>query len=167
VTSAKQQGLKLKAAVLFTGYGQALLDQPTALATANNDPSVIFGATTVPDNKPTPAYKVYKANLKKYAGFPGVPGFEQYEGYVTADLLIKGLEGAGKNPTRTSFLAALHSINAYDQAGLGCQTYDLTLKTFGQYAKTSCGWYATVKNGKFVSVTNKPIRGKLLAVAGG
>jgi hypothetical protein len=73
-----------------------------------------------------------------------------YTGYITCDLAILGLQNAGNPPTRAAFVPNLRQLNTYDQAGLACRPIDISLATYGQAAKTGCGWYVKVKNGKFV-----------------
>ncbi len=52
----------------------------------------------------TKATKQFQADLKKYAGYTGVPDFGMYTGYITCDLAILGLQNAGKTPTRGGFI---------------------------------------------------------------
>jgi branched-chain amino acid transport system substrate-binding protein len=111
----------------------------------------------------TKATKQFQADLKKYAHYTGVPDYGQYTGYITADLAIKGLELAGKNPTRQGFIDAIRNNGKYDGAGLLCEPVDLSLEAFGKFPKTNCSWFANVKDGKFVFLNSgKPITGELI-----
>ena len=159
ITAAKQAGLNLKVAVSATGYGQSLLDDKSALAAAEGSYFISEG----PPLSSAPE-KAFRAALKKYANFDGVPGFDWYYGWMSADLMVKGLEVAGKNPTRQSFIDKLHGVTGYDGEGLLPQAVDLSLAGFGKPAATACGWYAQVKNGQFVPVPSdgKPVCGKHL-----
>jgi branched-chain amino acid transport system substrate-binding protein len=160
IQQAAQNGLNFKLAVLATGYGQALLDQP---ASKSIGPEVIFGQIWAPVELKTAATKKFQANLKKYGGYTGVPDFGVYTGYLTADLLIRGLQAAGKNVTRENFISATKGLGTWDAAGLSCQPVDVSAAGFGQQPKTACSWYVNIKNGKFVLYPNKkPIRGKLI-----
>ena len=69
----------------------------------------------------TKATKQFQADLKKYAGFTGVPDFGIYTGYITCDMAIVGLKNAGNPPTRAAFAPNLRKLGTYDQAGLACQ----------------------------------------------
>ena len=163
ITGAKQAGLNLKVAVSATGYGQSLLDDKAALAAAEGSYFISEGPPL--DTAPT---KALRAALQKYAGFSGVPGFDWYYGWMSADLMVKGLEVAGKNPTRQSFINNLHNVTGYDGEGLLPQAIDLSLAGFGKPAPTACGWYAQVKNGQFVPVPadGKPVCGHHLSSSG-
>lgn len=157
ITAAKQAGLNLKVAVSATGYGQSLLDDKAALAAAEGS----FFISEGPPLSSAPE-KAFRAALKKYANFSGVPGFDWYYGWMSADLMVKGLQVAGKNPTRQSFINGLHGVTGYDGDGLLPQAVDLSLAGFGKPASTTCGWYAQVKNGQFVPAPpdGKPVCGK-------
>ena len=156
LTTAKEAGLKFKAAVSATGYGQSLLDDASALAAAQGAYFSQYGPplTSAPE-------KAFRAALKKYEHFSGVPGFDWFEGYTQADLMIKGLEVAGRNPTRHSFITNLHKVTGYTAGGLLAAPIDLSLADFGKPAAKVCGWYATVKGKKFMTVpaNGKPICG--------
>ena len=159
ITGAKQAGLNLKVAVSATGYGQSLLDDKSALAAAEGS----FFISEGPPLSSAPE-KAFRSALQKYAGFSGVPGFDWYYGWMSADLMVKGLQSAGKNPTRQSFISGLHGVTGYDGEGLLPQAVDLSLAGFGKPASTGCGWYAQVKNGQFVPAPpdGKPVCGKHL-----
>src|SRR5438093_179782 len=80
----------------------------------------------------TNATKQLQADLKKYAGFTGVPDFGVYTGYITCDMAILGLQNAGNPPTRAAFAPNLRKVGTYDQAGLACRQIDISLETYGQ-----------------------------------
>jgi len=110
--------------------------------------------------------KAFRAALKKYEGFSGIPGFGRYEGYTQADLMIKGLEVAGKNPTRQSFITNLRKVKGYTAGGLLPMPIDLSLKDFGKAPSVECSWYAKVSGDTFVTVPSngKPVCGRTLSV---
>ncbi len=160
IQTAAQNNLQFKLAVLATGYGQPLLDEP---ASQSIGPEVLFAQGWAPVELKNAATKKFQADLKKYAGYDGVPDFGVYTGYLTADLLVKGLQAAGKNVTRDGFISATKGLGTWDSAGLGCQPVDVSAKGFGTAPPTACSWYVQVKNGKFVLYPNKnPIKGKLI-----
>ncbi len=115
VNSGIQAGIKWRYVSLATGYGQAWLDNPQAVASTQQ---AYFGVLQVPVELHTPAAIAEQAAFKKYANFSGVPGFDWTEGWTSADLLIKGLQVAGRNPTRASFIANLRKVTSYDAGGL-------------------------------------------------
>jgi ABC-type branched-subunit amino acid transport system substrate-binding protein len=151
VQGLAQNGVEMKANVLATGYGQDLLDSPVA---ATLQPNTLLASGYKPVELKDKATKQFQTDLKKYAGLTGVPDFGEYLGYITAELAVLGLEHAGKTPTRRGFIDGLHQLGSYDAAGLSCQPVNISLGSFGQLPKTQCGWYVTVKDGKFV-VANK------------
>ena len=116
--AAQSAGQKIKVPVLATGYGQTLLDQPQAVSSAQG---AYFDVGQVPVELHTPATIAEQAALKQYAGFTGVPGFDYQEGWISADLLVKGLEVAGTNPTRASFISNLRQVTNYTAGGLLAQ----------------------------------------------
>jgi branched-chain amino acid transport system substrate-binding protein len=166
VQGLQQNGVDMKASVLATGYGQDFLDSPAA---KNIPSSALFLTGYKPVELKTAATKKFQADLQKYAQYTGVPDFGAYGGYILADLLIKGLQNAGKTPTRQGFVDGVHKVGMYDQAGLGCQPVDVSLAGRGHAPKTSCDYFLQVKNGKFVPfpASGKPIIGKLVGSPAG
>jgi hypothetical protein len=78
-------------------------------------------------------------------------------------MMIKGLQAAGKNPTRQGFVDGVRGLGQYNGAGLTCAPIDVSLASFGKVTKTSCTWFVSVKNGKFVVLNKgKPETGKLV-----
>jgi branched-chain amino acid transport system substrate-binding protein len=152
IQNAAQNNLKFKLAVLATGYGQSLLDEP---ASKTIGPEVLFAQGWAPVEVKSAATKKFQADLKKYGGYDGVPDFGVYTGYLTADLLIKGLEAAGKDLTRDGFVTATKGLGTWDGAGLGCQPVDVSAAGFGKQPPTQCSWYLQIKDGKFVPYPNK------------
>ena len=160
VQQLQQNGVKMKSNVLATGYSQALLDQPIAKTI---QPTDVMFSTYRPVELGGPAVKQFQANLKKYAGLAGVPDYGTYTGYITCDMAIKGLQAAGKNPTRQGFIDGVRGLGQYDGAGLTCAPIDVSAASFGKVTKTSCSWFITVKDGKFKILNGgKPYTGKLV-----
>jgi branched-chain amino acid transport system substrate-binding protein len=160
VQGLQQNGVKMKSNVLATGYSQDLLDQPIAQTITPND--VMFSGYR-PVELGGSAIKKFQANLKKYAGLTGVPDYGTYTGYIVCDMAIKGLQAAGKNPTRQGFVDGVRGLGQYDGAGLTCAPIDVSLASFGKVSKTSCTWFVSVENGKFKVLNGgKPQTGKLV-----
>jgi branched-chain amino acid transport system substrate-binding protein len=161
LVNAAQNNLKFKAAVLATGYGQELLDQPIA---SQLGPEVVMAQGWAPVELKTKATKQFQADLKKYADYEGVPDFGQYTGYIAADLALQGLEAAGKNPTREGFIDATKGLGTFDAAGMSCQPVDISRANFGKPPPQTCGWYMRVQDGRFTPypANGKPVVGKLV-----
>ena len=103
---------------MATGYGSAWLSNRTAVAESQH---LYFGVLQVPVELHTPATIAEQAAFKKYAGFTGVPDFGWSEGWETAGLLIEGLQVAGRNPTRQSFITNLRKVTSWNDNGLLAQ----------------------------------------------
>ena len=152
--AAQATGQKIKVPVLATGYGQTLLDQPQAVASAQG---ASFGVGQVPVELHTPATVAEQAALKQYAGFTGVPGFDYQEGWISADLLVKGLEVAGANPTRVSFIGNLRQVTNYTAGGLLAQPTNF--ETYTQIPPQRCAYYAQLEGNAFIVSTPTPVCG--------
>jgi branched-chain amino acid transport system substrate-binding protein len=160
IQGLQQNGVKMKALVMPTGYGQDLLDQPVAKTLGPED---VFTQAWAPVELKTKATKQFQSDLKKYSGLTGVPNFGAYTGYITCELAILGLQNAGSTPTRQGFVDGLRKLGSYDQAGLGCTTVDISAQHYGKYPIDGCGYAVTVKNGKFVPTNGgKPIKSKIV-----
>jgi len=160
VDGLAQNGVEMKANVMGSGYGQALLDAPVAKNFGKN--TVVFSNYTPVELK-TKATKQFQADLKKYSGITGVPDYGDYTGYIMCDLAVRGLEKAGKDLTRQKFIDGIRSIDSYDQAGLACQPANLTVAAITKSPAKNCQYYLYVKDGKFVIMNNgKPYRGNLV-----
>ena len=160
VLGLKQANHPMKANIIATGYGQDVLDSPAAQVLGPND---LFFLQYKPADIKDKAVKQFRGDLKKYASFTGVPDYGMYQGYLAADLLILGLEGAGENPTRQGFVDGLRDAGTWDGAGLSCRPIDISLENYGKVPSENCAYYSYVKDGKFVTAFGgKPIVGKLV-----
>jgi branched-chain amino acid transport system substrate-binding protein len=120
LTAAKDAGLNMKVPTLATGYGEDFLNDPASLQAAQN--TYLISNGQVPVELHTPATMKEQAAFSTYGNFTGIPDFGWTQGYASADLLIKGLEVAGQNPTRSSFISNLRKVTAYNVEGLASQT---------------------------------------------
>jgi branched-chain amino acid transport system substrate-binding protein len=149
MTAIQQAGLKMKVIINATGYGQTLVSDKVAAPDAQG---AWFLATGLPVELRTPATEAFQAALAKYAHYTGVPDFSWYEGWGTTDLMIKGLERAGKNPTRSGFIADLHQVTDYSANGL-LGPVSFSLSQFGQAPKDLCEYLAQFEGDAFVHPT--------------
>ena len=89
------------------------------------------------------------AALQKYENFSKsqFPAFSQYEAWLGADLMIKGIQLAGPNPTQTTVIKKLRGLKSYN--GNGILPNPINYSTiFGKDMPQSCGWYLLAdKNG--------------------
>jgi branched-chain amino acid transport system substrate-binding protein len=123
-----QAGVKLKAIVLATGYGNDLLASAPAVQVAQG---VDFITPAAPVELKTPATLRFQGALQKYAGVSGTPTFAEYEGWLAADAFIAGLKAAGPNPTQQTFIQKFRH-GTWDTGGLLGTTADHNLN-FGTY----------------------------------
>jgi branched-chain amino acid transport system substrate-binding protein len=147
-----QNGVKMKAQLMATGYGQALLDQPVSKSIGTD---VIFTQGWQPVEMKTKATKQLQADLEKYADYTGVPDFGIYTGYTDCELAITGLKEQGKNLDRSTFADGIRALGKVNPGNLGCQPLDLSAETYGQPAATVCQYAVVIKNGKFTLLKPK------------
>jgi hypothetical protein len=155
-----QNGVKMKAQLMATGYGHELLDQPVSKTLG---PDIVFTTGWAPVELKTKATKRFQADLAKYADFTDVPDFGIYTGYIDCDLAILGLEKQGDDLDPTTFAEDLRSIGTYNAGGgLGCTNSSQSLETYGKIVvgdeangRRICSWALQVKNGKFVVLRPK------------
>ncbi len=158
LTAARQAGLKLVAPMMETGYGQQLLDQPSAVQAGQG---AVFPVYQRPLNEPDAATRREQAAFAKYEHFTGVPELGWTWGWISADLLIQGLKRAGTSPTRTSFLRALHNLRGYDAEGLLPSPIDISLKDFGTAPAKQCYYFERLEGSQFVPLNGgKPVCGR-------
>ncbi len=158
LTAAHQAGLKLVAPVMPTGYGQQLLDQPSAIQAAQG---AVFTVLQRPVNEPNAATRQEQAAFAKYEHFTGVPEIGWTEGWISADLLIQALKHAGPDPTQASFLRAAHNLKGYDAEGLLPYPIDLSLKDFGKPPAKECSYFERLEGAKFVPLNGgRPVCGQ-------
>ncbi len=155
-----QNGVKMKAQLMATGYGHELLDQPVAKTLG---PDIVFTTGWAPVELKTKATKRFQADLAKYADFSQVPDFGIYTGYIDCDLAILGLEQQGKDLDPTTYADALRSVGTYNAGGgLGCSNSSQSVETYGKIVvgdesngRRICTWALQVRNGKFVVLKPK------------
>jgi len=94
----------------------------------------------------------------------GVIGTGYTNGWLSADLFIKGLELAGRNPTRQSYIAALRKVRHYTAGGLLPVASNFTLAKFGHASSTNCAYLVRMEGRKFVPVpaSGQPTCGRLI-----
>ena len=151
ITAGEQTGIKWKYVVLATGYGQSWLSNPTAVQESQG---LYFGVLQTPVELKTPATIAEQAALKKYAGFSGVPDFGYSEGWESAGLMIEGLQVAGKNPTRQSFITNLRKVTNFTDGGLLARPINFEKVTTP--ASKLCVWDTKLVGKKFVPVSTTP-----------
>ncbi len=69
--------------------------------------------------------------------------------------MIKGLELAGKNPTRAGVITALRNLKSYNGNGLLPESINFSTD-FGHDLAKTCGWYMIAEKNGFVPASSQP-----------
>ena len=147
VTALRQAGVDLKVALLPTGYGGDLTEAgPGAVKAAQN---VYFFVGEEPVEMKTAATKQFVSDLKA-AGITSEPTYAEYNGYLSAGLLVRALKSAGSNPSEASIITALSGIHNYDGLGLwGGRTSDPNDRTNTIAGVDNCLWFTKLVGNTF------------------
>jgi len=152
----RQAGVKLKAVVFATGYQPDVIHSP-AWSSLQGD---YFLSIYRPWALPNAGTEQMQAAMEKYAGFSrsDFPSFGQYEAWAGADLMIKGLELAGKNPTRPAVIKDLRQLKSYTANGILAEPINYST-IFGHDLPHQCSWVMQADKNGFVPVSSQPVCG--------
>ena len=155
-TALKQAGVKPKVVVFPTGYEPSLVNSTSWGAVQGG----YFSTEFRPFQLPNAGTRQMQAALQKYEHFTNeeFPSFSQYESWLGADLMIKGMLSAGKDPTRAGVIHALRSLKSYNGNGLLPQSIDYST-IFGHDLPHQCSWYMRAAEGGFVATSSTPTCG--------
>jgi branched-chain amino acid transport system substrate-binding protein len=158
-TALKQAGVKLKVTLFATGYEPSVIHSPV-WNTLQGD---YFLSLFRPFNLPNAGTKQMQAALEKYEHFSSsqFPNFGQYESWAGADLMIKGLELAGKNPTRQEVIKDLRGLKSYNANGLLPDT--INYSTIFGHDSPNCTWVMKAEPNGFAPISPTPTCGKDIA----
>jgi branched-chain amino acid transport system substrate-binding protein len=155
--AAKQAGINLKVALMFSGVDSSLFSNATATAAAQG---TYWPTTIVPIDVNNPATTQFVNTLKQYdpSYKGGYPSYGLTGSYLSADLMIEGLKVAGQNPTRQSFIQNLSKVSAWNAEGLLPTT--VGFDHFGTTQTKVCGYFTKVEGNQFVTINGgKPFCG--------
>ena len=143
-TALKQEGLTNVKIVFAAGPSQQLLQSPESEVAGDG---AYFPGTTYQ----TAAGKAFIANLKKYdSGYTGgIPDLGGQLGYPVGLLMVRGLQAAGPNPTRQSFMKNLRKVTNWNEGGLA--TLPISFVHFGQAPPRACATYVQFVKNKYVA----------------
>ncbi len=152
-TALKQAGVKLKTVVFPTGFLPEVVKSP-AWQSLQGD---YFDTTFRPVQIPNAGTEQLVSALQKYGGRPPskFPDFNVYESWLGADLMIKGLQLAGANPTRANVIKDLRNVKSYNGNGILPQTINYST-IFGHDLPQLCGWYMKAEQKGFVPTSTAP-----------
>ncbi len=156
----KQAGVKLKAVLFATGYEPDVIDSPAWSAVQGD----YFDSLYRPWVLPNAGTEQMQAAMEKYAHFTksDFPSFSQYEAWAGADLMIKGLELAGKNPTRATVIEDLRGLKSYTANGVLPEPINYST-IFGHDLPRQCAWVMQAEKKGFVPVSSQPVCGMDIA----
>lgn len=156
IAAFQQAGVKLKAVVFPTGFEPDVVNTP-AWSTMQG---AYFLAEFRPFSLPNAGTQQMAAALQKYAHRPPskFPDFGVYEAWLGADLMIRGIQQAGGNPTQAGVVRALRKIKSYDGNGLLPVPIDYST-VFGKGVRPMCDWFVQAQRNGFVPVSPKPFCG--------
>jgi len=151
-----EAGVKVKALVFPTGFEASVVHSTVWQSVQGG----FFATTFRPAQLPNAATQQLTAALQKYqhrspANFPD---FITYESWLGADLMLKGLQLAGPNPSRANVIKDLRNVKSYDGNGLLPNPIDYST-IFGHDLPQLCTWYLQAQPNAFVPVSSQPICG--------
>jgi branched-chain amino acid transport system substrate-binding protein len=152
----KQEGIKPKVMLFPTGFEPSLVHSTAWSAVQGG----YFDSEFRPFQLPNAGTHQMQGALEKYEHFTSseFPNFSQYESWVGADLMIKGLQLAGKNPTQAGVIHALRNLKSYNANGLLPETINYST-IFGHDLPKLCGWYMIAEKNAFVPSSTAPVCG--------
>jgi branched-chain amino acid transport system substrate-binding protein len=155
-TSLKQAGVKLKVVTFPTGYEPDVINSPAWSVVQGFYFETTFRPTAIPNAGTVQFAKA----LQKYQGRPPAqfPTFNIYESWLGADLMIKGLQLAGPNPTSAAVIKALRGVKSYNGNGLLPVSTNYTTN-FGHDLPKACAWFMQAQTKGFVPVSTTPTCG--------
>jgi ABC-type branched-subunit amino acid transport system substrate-binding protein len=155
-TAFKQAGVHLKAVLFPTGYEPSAVSSP-AWGDLQGD---YFESEFHPFSLPNAGTTNMQAALEKYDHFTKTqfPTFAQYEAWLGADLMIKGIQTAGTHPTSAGVIKALRGLKAYNGNGLLPNPINYST-VFGHDLPQACGWVLQAKSSGFVPTSKSPVCG--------
>ena len=161
IQALRQQGVALKAAVLFTGYGGDLSQTGAGTQAASNGD--YFALQFEPVELHNSATEQFQNDLRS-VGVNTDPTFAEYMGYLSVDLLMHGLEKAGGDPSQATLIRTLNGIKNYDAAGLlGSNSLDVGARTPVPSGVDNCLWFIKQSGTTYQLVANaEPVCGSVI-----
>ncbi len=158
-TALKQSGVNLKAALYATGYEPSVINSPVWPTLQGG----YFLSAFRPWSLPNAGTEQEQAALEKYEHLSksSFATFGQTESWLGADLMIKGLQMAGANPTRAAVIKDLRSIKSYN--GNGMLPITVNYSTIFGHDPANCAWVVKATKTGFVPISSKPFCGHDLA----
>jgi branched-chain amino acid transport system substrate-binding protein len=156
----KSAGSTAKVVSPSVAYDQNVLDSPASLSALAGD----YTAAEVDMTNPTAGSQTMLANLKQYTGYSSkIANLNTVFAYLGADVMIKGIQMAGSEPTPSKIIAALRTVKSYD--GGGILPSPVTFQGYGtpaMFPATACGPLFQITTSGFQPANGgKPVCGTL------
>jgi branched-chain amino acid transport system substrate-binding protein len=161
LTAARQAGAPITHSFFISGYSPSIIGSSAQQALQGAD----FGSYYAPQQADTAATQAVVAALKKYAGLSG-SSFYSFDimGWLSASVIVKGLQAAGADPTSASFISGLRKVRGYTAGGLlpaGVNFADFGTGTTEGLSSGGCLYVVRLTGSVFTVQNNgKPICGK-------
>lgn len=155
----EQAGIKLKSDILAVGLSPSLINSPSW----SELQGVTFLDEVRPFQLPNAGTRQMQAALEKYDHYNSTdfPNFSESNGWLGADLMIEGIQKAGKHPTRSRVIKALRGIKNYNGNGLLANTINYST-VFG-HDLPICVWALRAEKSGFVPIQSAPFCGTDIA----
>jgi branched-chain amino acid transport system substrate-binding protein len=161
-TAVDQAGLSNVKKLFFTGYdSNTLATQATKAAYEGS----YFLTSVVWYPSSPPVATMLGSLAKNDSGFKAgdIPDFGLQGSYLSADLMVYGLEHAGHNPTRQSFINNLRQVTNYTAGGiLPSPTSFANFGTPLMNGTSGCTYFVQLHNGQFQTVGNRAFCGPIV-----
>lgn len=153
--SFEQAGVDLKAVIFSTGFEPDVVHSPVWSSLQGDYFLLPFRPFAAPDA----GTRTMQAALERYAHFTGTqfPTFFQYEGWLGADLMIRGLQMAGPHPTHAAIIRDLRSVKAYN--GDGLLPFSIDYSTIFGHDSPDCVWVFRAERTGFDLLSPKAVCG--------
>ena len=156
----KQAGVKTKGIFFPDGYSPALIHSP-AWADVQGD---TFEVLAHPFYEPNAGTEEMQSALEKYDGWTKsqFPTFTEDQAWLGAELMIKGIQGSGSNPTHAGVIKYLRSIKSWN--GDGLLPFDIDYATgFGHMSTPNCVWLTKAEKNGYVPEGKNPVCGTYIS----
>jgi branched-chain amino acid transport system substrate-binding protein len=142
-TALQQEGLTNVKVVYAAGPSNGVFSNSADKAAANG---ALFPGTAYTNA----AGQTFLNGLKQYdpSYTGGLPDLGAMLGWEVANLTIEGLQQAGQNPTRSSFITNLRKVSSWTDNGLA--PAPVNFQNFGQAPPQVCATYVQFLNNQFV-----------------
>jgi len=158
VLAARGAHADLKVILSPAGYDQRMLNVFKAVLAGS-----YFVADFLPFEADRPAHRQFLAAMSRYAPETR-PASQQaaLSGWISADIMLRGLQVSGDCPTRASFISALRSVRGYTADGLLTQPVDFQAD-FGRLTRCLAFVQVNAEGTRFTSVDPLPTCGQAVA----